>query len=110
MCVAGVTFGGYLTKILSFKTGNLPNNSKFHLLSEGTVHRQLPKKCLAVFPLNRSLPPVQENRNTELEMSVIFCFFKLGLLGLPPAERPYLHGGVRPKRSGHDPDNLSGSL
>ena len=38
MNVCGVTFGGYLTKILSFKTGNLLNNSKFHLLSEGTVH------------------------------------------------------------------------
>ena len=37
MNVCGVTFGGYLTKILSFKTGNLLNNSKFHLLSEGTV-------------------------------------------------------------------------
>ena len=37
MYVCGVTFGGYLTKILSFKTGNLLNNSKFHLLSEGTV-------------------------------------------------------------------------
>ena len=37
MNVWGVTFGGYLTKILSFKTGNLLNNSKFHLLSEGTV-------------------------------------------------------------------------
>ena len=36
MNVCGVTFGGYLTKILSFKTGNLLNNSKFHLLSEGT--------------------------------------------------------------------------
>ena len=38
MNVCGVTFGGYLAKILSFKTGNLLNNSKFHLLSEGTVH------------------------------------------------------------------------
>ena len=37
MNVCGVTFGGYLAKILSFKTGNLLNNSKFHLLSEGTV-------------------------------------------------------------------------
>ena len=37
MNVCGVTFGGYLTKILSFKTGNLLNNSKIHLLSEGTV-------------------------------------------------------------------------
>ena len=36
MNVCGVTFGGYLAKILSFKTGNLLNNSKFHLLSEGT--------------------------------------------------------------------------
>ena len=35
----GVTFGGYLAKILSFKTGNLLNNSKFHLLSDGTVSR-----------------------------------------------------------------------
>ena len=41
MNVCGVTFGGYLTKILSFKTGNLLNNSKFHLLSEGTVHFEL---------------------------------------------------------------------
>ena len=38
MNVCGVTFGGYLAKILSFKTGNLLNNSKFHLLSEGTVY------------------------------------------------------------------------
>ena len=37
MNVCGVTFGGYLAKILSFKTGHLLNNSKFHLLSEGTV-------------------------------------------------------------------------
>ena len=37
MNVCGVTFGGYFTKILIFKTGNLLNNSKFHLLSEGTV-------------------------------------------------------------------------
>ena len=35
----GVTFGGYLAKILSFKTGNLLNNSKFNLLLEGTVIR-----------------------------------------------------------------------
>ena len=41
MNVCGVIFGGYLTKILSFKTGNLLNNSKFHLLSEGTVQLQL---------------------------------------------------------------------
>ena len=41
MNVCGVTFGGYLTKILSFKTGNLLNNSKFHLLSEGTVQREM---------------------------------------------------------------------
>ena len=39
MNVWGVTFGGYLAKILSFKTGDLLNNSKFHLLSEGTVQR-----------------------------------------------------------------------
>ena len=37
MNVCGVSFGGYLNKILSFKTGNLLNNSKFYLLSEGTV-------------------------------------------------------------------------
>ena len=37
MNVCGVTFGGYLAKILSFKTGNLLNNSNFHLLSEGIV-------------------------------------------------------------------------
>ena len=37
MNVYGVTFGGYVTKILNSKTGNLLNNSKFHLLSEGTV-------------------------------------------------------------------------
>ena len=41
MNVCGVTFGGYLAKILSFKTGNLLNNSKFHLLSEGTVQSAL---------------------------------------------------------------------
>ena len=44
MNVCGVTFGGYLAKILSFKTGNLLNNSKFHLLSEGTV--QCPRVSL----------------------------------------------------------------
>ena len=38
MNVCVVIFGGYLTKILRFKTGNLLNNSKIHLLSEGTVH------------------------------------------------------------------------
>ena len=50
MNVCGVTFGGYLTKILSFKTGNLLNNSKFHLLSEGTVYRTfvLLQKCVAL--------------------------------------------------------------
>ena len=47
MNVCGVTFGGYLTKILSFKTGNLLNNSKFHLLSEGTVERDLLFKTCA---------------------------------------------------------------
>ena len=38
MNVWGVTFGGYLTKILSFKSGNLLYKSNFYLLSEGTVH------------------------------------------------------------------------
>ena len=33
----GVTFGGYLAKILSFKSGNLLYKSNFYLLSEGTV-------------------------------------------------------------------------
>ena len=28
MNVCGVTFGGYITKILSFKTGNLLNSTK----------------------------------------------------------------------------------
>ena len=37
MNVCGVTFGGYLAKISSFKTGSLLYNSIFHLLSEGTV-------------------------------------------------------------------------
>ena len=43
MNVVGVTFGGYLAKILSFKSGNLlkkiknSNKSNFYLLSEGTV-------------------------------------------------------------------------
>ena len=36
--MSSVKFGDYLAKILSFKTGNLLNNSKFYLLSEGTVH------------------------------------------------------------------------
>ena len=40
MNVYEVTFGGYLAKILSFKIGNLLN-SKFHLLSEGTVECSL---------------------------------------------------------------------
>ena len=35
----GVTFGGYLAKILSFKLGNLLYKSNFYLLSEGTVHK-----------------------------------------------------------------------
>ena len=34
----GVTFGGYLAKILSFKSGNLLYKSNFYLLSEGIVH------------------------------------------------------------------------
>ena len=37
MNVWGVTFGGYLAKILSFKSGNLLYKSNFYLLSEGTV-------------------------------------------------------------------------
>ena len=37
MNVCGVTFGGYLAKILSFKLGNLLYKSNFYLLSEGTV-------------------------------------------------------------------------
>ena len=36
MNVYEVTYGGYLAKILSFKTGNLLD-SKFHLSSEGTA-------------------------------------------------------------------------
>ena len=34
----GGTFGGYLAKILRFKSGNLLYKSNFYLLSEGTVH------------------------------------------------------------------------
>ena len=37
MNVWGVTFGGCLAKILSFKLGNLLYKSNFYLLSEGTV-------------------------------------------------------------------------
>ena len=37
MNVWGVTFGGYLAKILNFKSGNLFYKSNFYLLSEGTV-------------------------------------------------------------------------
>ena len=37
MNVWGVTFGGYLAKILSFKSGNLLYKSNFYLLSEATV-------------------------------------------------------------------------
>ena len=37
MNVWGVTFGGYLAKILSFKSGNLLYKSNFYLLWEGTV-------------------------------------------------------------------------
>ena len=37
----GVTFGGYLAKILSFKSGNLLYKSNFYLLSEATVLRLL---------------------------------------------------------------------
>ena len=37
MNVWGVTFGGYLAKILIFKSVNLLYNSNFYLLSEGTV-------------------------------------------------------------------------
>ena len=40
MNVCGVTFGGYLAKILSFKLGNLLYKSNFYLLSEGTVHAE----------------------------------------------------------------------
>ena len=47
MNVCGVIFGGYLTKILSFKTSNLLNNSKFHLLSEDTVDRWI---ALSIYP------------------------------------------------------------
>ena len=39
MNVLGVTFGGYLAKILSFKSGNLLYKSIFYLLSEATVHQ-----------------------------------------------------------------------
>ena len=41
MNVWGVTFGGYLPKILSFKSGNLLYKSNFYLLSEGTLPRFL---------------------------------------------------------------------
>ena len=41
MNVCGVTFGGYLAKILSFKLGNLLYKSNFYLLSEDTVHPHL---------------------------------------------------------------------
>ena len=37
MNVCGVTFRGYLAKILSFKSGNLLYKSNFYLLSEATV-------------------------------------------------------------------------
>ena len=37
MNVWGVTSGGYLAKILSFKSGDLLYKSNFYLLSEGTV-------------------------------------------------------------------------
>ena len=37
MNVWGVTFGGCLAKILSFKLGNLLYKSNFYLLLEGTV-------------------------------------------------------------------------
>ena len=40
MNVWGVTFGGYLTKILSFKLGNLLYKSNFYLLSEDTVQKE----------------------------------------------------------------------
>ena len=49
MNVCGVTFGGYLAKKLSFKTGNLLNNSKFHLLSEGTVQNRNSGKKLKLW-------------------------------------------------------------
>ena len=44
MNVWGVTFGGYLAKILSFKSGNLLYKSNFYLLSEATVKWCLYKK------------------------------------------------------------------
>ena len=53
MNVCGVTFGGYLAKILSFKTGNLLNNSKFHLLSEGTVQDSGVAKGTKLFYTNQ---------------------------------------------------------
>ena len=37
MNVCGVTFGGYLAKLLSFKSGNLLYKSNFYVLSEPTV-------------------------------------------------------------------------
>ena len=45
MNVWGVTFGGYLAKILSFKSGNLLYKSNFYLLWEGTV------SCLSACPI-----------------------------------------------------------
>ena len=57
MNVCEVTFGGYLAKILSFKTGNLLNNSKFHLLSEGTV-----QNCVSVTVPNIPSAPLLERK------------------------------------------------
>jgi len=53
MNVCGVTFGGYLAKILSFKLGNLLYKSNFYLLSEGTVNCGCPENILEKRELNR---------------------------------------------------------
>ena len=47
MNVVGVTFGGYIAKILSFKSGNLLYKSNFYLLLEGTVERG--HLCTSIF-------------------------------------------------------------
>ena len=69
MNVCGVTFGGYLTKILSFKTGNLLNNSNFHLLSEGTVlglsHKLIIQVMFSVSGPALLLGPTSSNMRTR---------------------------------------------
>ena len=64
MNVWGVTFGGYLAKILSFKSGNLLYKSNFYLLSEGTVLMSF-KDTRTYGPTGLVLVPSNKNKLHE---------------------------------------------